>query len=1700
MVLVACRGNLIPVFVHRMLQPGCDEGNGIVHSEDLAAPAASQETGDVNDNTKNTTCAETNEVVSTSREASPSNLQKSSFDEATAEERGDDLTETGTSVAENETEATVQSEIGVIAPLVGDMEQAVVTEETCSSYQSTEEFHHTAIPEDPNDEPLRMVSEQPEKYGIRDLAASEGSVLSSTNTSETVSGVGEVSDETGSESKNSNILPSEVPNCTSHAATHFSMEESTTIDMEEPPIVDMEESPIADMKKLPMVDMKKLPMVDMKKSPMVDMEESPMVDMEESPMVDMKKSPMVDMEESPTVDMEESPTVDMEESPTVDMEESPMVDMEESPMVDMEESPMVDMKESPMVDTEEKMLNGFSSNERPEDSGTEWDSSISKEQLNPVSVPNMLEIDSEVVNTLPKPDEDQRINIALANPSLDNSQIDIGERSESVTSSQILKENVNNNMESKISKQELAVKPNDESTIINETPEKSSNPVDELDNNSQLEDAPMELITDSNISNVHISKNDSESVDSSVNENAISIIRETSPSPDNSLNVAQTTLRDDSFEQHDALAESTAIEIGPVEIEETGVVEHTADDTTEHDDVAAVECLPESLLPDDSCLDIPKCESDVSDANKATAEEVLPMEASVTDNDLQYDDVKHEELEEEFVVNEGNDVIISEDSSVGENKPFLAANEDQNSNSAADNSMGYKSFEMDSFGSSYIEEDCDKSPSKCKSDQNSLPKCRMTRTYVCEYCSMTTQNPRDHLHHMRDCHGEQIHIYECDSCQYASKNFTKLMRHMQMVHKTYSNGEMEVNGVRKKVKPSKFRALPNSNSDGQVVTQKLKIVKSPKSSYDRLPIVEQPMDYEVEDEDEERTPASSPPEEKKEERILYCEQCEFTCKSRKHMSKHEVSCHLKKTFYRCSKCNYVTHLKGRYAKHVKYHQLPIVKCEYCDFRTPYRWNLDRHLKNHSDDGEFKCHLCNFSASIKQSLTVHVANHHLTPEQIKERELKRTIGISDPQDYAPEDDELELMKMERDEHPDAFQLADIASQSFTVSNIDMGSHDESTKSNDGIDDSSNGESRKKKPKIKLTFKKMKSPKETSGAQDSNERHNFDKDFIHPDDLVHRNGNVYIKNFKCNHCSFKAAFKSDLERHEKKVHEESIDTKKSKKIFRSSSSGTLSTCSDPDIGREDVSADGSEFRERFSSPSESMEDASDESHSGRSADCKDKKKGTFLEDLQEKLSNTNAQNLVCQYCGHNSKCLSESVRHQKLHLSVKSTSASPSMSARCQFCKQHCKSTNELVSHLKVCSEARKNQISDSAGRKQSTLSKNSAEESNHFDHDEDSKESGVLEVDTRSRSASRHSSDAESSSREPSEKRAVELSREQSSEERTPDVDGFISEDKQSSGKKGRTYTKRVYRCPQCKFWSSTASRFHVHIVGHFNKKPYVCSECNYRSNWRWDITKHIKIRISKDHTHKTAEVLINDETAEKNYDKYERYISIIQLEDKVGNGERETMSRRSKTKRSAEATNIEAANESSVVAKKLKQEKNATDQENANCEIRKDSASSKASVPPPMVKIPLDASLISVPSLPKLTRAPNQLTEPTDKSSSSRGSSPSLVPQNPNIADHRSSVESCSTDRSSIVDAPSVDVKSPPRMSTSPAKALKPPPLLALKGLVNLPTSSSLGHSRVSMVQQQTTASQSLLSGGGQYQIITPQVSLCLINEIRTIP
>lgn len=102
--------------------------------------------------------------------------------------------------------------------------------------------------------------------------------------------------------------------------------------------------------------------------------------------------------------------------------------------------------------------------------------------------------------------------------------------------------------------------------------------------------------------------------------------------------------------------------------------------------------------------------------------------------------------------------------------------------------------------------------------------------------------------------------------------------------------------------------------------------------------------------------------------------------------------------------------------------------------------------------------------------------------------------------------------------------------------------------------------------------------------------------------------------------------------------------------------------------------------------------------KSPEAMKKKNSSFFDQMKEKFGAGESCNLVCNLCGHESKCLSESLRHQKTH-NIQSSgnsncgstvfSGADLSSTRCQYCRQRCKTSADLLVHLKSCAEANKN---------------------------------------------------------------------------------------------------------------------------------------------------------------------------------------------------------------------------------------------------------------------------------------------------------------------------------------------------------------------------------------------------------------------------
>nr|NP_001260428.1 uncharacterized protein Dmel_CG9932, isoform D [Drosophila melanogaster]AGB92963.1 uncharacterized protein Dmel_CG9932, isoform D [Drosophila melanogaster] len=795
--------------------------------------------------------------------------------------------------------------------------------------------------------------------------------------------------------------------------------------------------------------------------------------------------------------------------------------------------------------------------------------------------------------------------------------------------------------------------------------------------------------------------------------------------------------------------------------------------------------------------------------------------------------------------------------------------------------------------------------------EEGLPQCKIKRNYSCNHCAYFTQNPRYHLTHLRDVHGEKIVINKCKLCLYASRHFQKLVRHMKMVHGCTDgipSGHGQARGKRGMSREARKRRLEESVGvmGGQSLTvtvpdvptleqvkrelllqeeklqrdiqafnqrqreeqqreqqRELELVAT--SAYERQ--MQVLRDYERQSPAEPPTPSptsgsATPPSngEEPQNRLLKCSACEFTTLYRTQLRAHELAEHGKTKFFRCDKCSYVTHIKARFSKHVKYHSMPMIKCVTCDFRTPYKWNLDRHMKNHGGAGAFKCAACDFTADIKQSLTVHEMNHHVPPVgnagSIWPRRQNK-VGASEMcEDFLSDSAELE--------------------DQYNNNNVD----DEL----DGVDDADEAMSGGEEQPLHLHH--------------YGKRSKYD-DEEEPTDLSQKGG--------CS--SDTSSVGTPTPRAQRTMPNLIPISKGAKDVLNLSKETNASRSSLTEIASMFFNEKQiSEMLDKSDVPQLSPATTVASQNSTRSQLTK---KSSFMDKLK---TGAQHENLVCQ-CGHVAKCLSESIIHGKSchasaviidedeaglheddgddrleideddedHHSHSALNLSVTGSTRCQHCRHRCKSSTDLMHHLKQCVEAIRcaNEMYDSNSGEsgdrrpdsQSLQQQAAVQQQRVCIWNKATKEiiaaaAASLQQDKNNHNLVKSPTGSQAASNEENSYYGVETA--PGYGEMTPEEEAANSS------------LKKVYKCPHCSFWASTASRFHVHIVGHLNKKPFECSLCSYRSNWRWDITKHIRLKTIRDPSHKTAKVLMNDETGRRNYTKYNKYITLMKVTEEDG--------------------------------------------------------------------------------------------------------------------------------------------------------------------------------------------------------------------------
>ncbi|KAM3962769.1 uncharacterized protein ACR2FA_003152 [Aphomia sociella] len=682
-------------------------------------------------------------------------------------------------------------------------------------------------------------------------------------------------------------------------------------------------------------------------------------------------------------------------------------------------------------------------------------------------------------------------------------------------------------------------------------------------------------------------------------------------------------------------------------------------------------------------------------------------------------------------------------------------------------------------------------------EESELPQCKIRRNYNCTKCTFYTQNPRVYLIHIRDVHFEKFKIYDCPYCVYASRHHQKLLRHMKMVHvapTSTSNGKMEQD-----IRPPMVDTI-----------EPLERIE------DLLEEVEEceDVDMDAEDCNDESFTRSTDLE-------VDGDRSSFNDMNESDATKN------KSKYFSCVKCNYVTHIRARFTKHVKYHSMPMIKCTICDFRTPYKWNLDRHMKNHGGSGSFTCFMCNFTADIKQSLTVHEMNHHTPPvgQSMPSRRRNR-VGASD---IVLENLESYVTKEEegsgdsRSSNSASEMGLQYAEREIISCNSDSNDTEMSTKKDaQQLSDGQNQYS-------------------PNSGTDDGKYHKQSRKIPRPiPQLIPLNASTPNQNKTCSGEPPSKKFKESL-------NTESNDSI-SNKFENLPADITLIPVSNTSTSTKDTIVR--------------------------------KKNESFFDKLKERLLTETGEegSLICKNCGFESKCLSEHSVHEKncssqFNRAAPNTLLSSLSSTRCQNCRHRCKSSADLYIHMQTCrkNDKREGDQSTEINNQDGSLATTSAQERDAVPHP---MENVVFVWNNINPDVNKFDTPL-----------GININDDSTLPELHRNYDAEIVDDNESMNlSPSQAAGKKVFKCPHCAFWASTASRFHVHIVGHLNKKPFECSLCKYKSNWRWDITKHIKLKSARDPEHNEAKVLMTDETGRRNYSKYNKFLAMSVLNE---NGENE---------------------------------------------------------------------------------------------------------------------------------------------------------------------------------------------------------------------
>ncbi|XP_046336984.2 zinc finger protein Xfin-like isoform X2 [Haliotis rufescens] len=653
----------------------------------------------------------------------------------------------------------------------------------------------------------------------------------------------------------------------------------------------------------------------------------------------------------------------------------------------------------------------------------------------------------------------------------------------------------------------------------------------------------------------------------------------------------------------------------------------------------------------------------------------------------------------------------------------------------------------------------------------SLPPPLVNRNYRCSQCTYATTKSKMFLYHQIDSHGAKINVFPCQFCEYATKYKHKVRRHIQFAHKEKLAEGRLIHGFEEGGVLGELEAAAESNKTsrkektaGSLFRKALSRVSSKSKAIKKKPLPQKTYPHIM------RIKTSSGAD------MFKCKLCLYSGKNRHQAVKHVKACHTGAKTFSCWICPFKTKSKNDFYQHKSTHGASSAQyqCPECLYATDFKPNFDRHMENHKANKPFKCTICSYSTGHDGALKRHMTNHHPLTEKNESivfggeivdtdgNDLDGTAGDSKEEDEMDEEEALDVDDEEYDPRApegvpgyprrsgnrNSCELCGLSYKRLS----DLGRH--------------------MKIKHNTSLREMKE----NPIQIENENSN---DSFGEDSSWAKSQTSWKDKAKCKFCSYIAKWPSDLRRH-MAVHSVEKRFKCPYCMKKYKYLGDLNVHVRRDHNREP-------------------------------------------EDIEVQrvaivpLKKSSPQIFRCPACTFTTKWKSEMERHSHMHKEEKAY--------QCRKCDYQTYWRGDIGRHI---------------FRHHADLMPKDTKDVNI-------KEFMIVRPERKAVKSRVHKALHLTESIDPDDSASVVIP-----EPMNTSVDDHESDSLSttSSASPQKDVHGTPSKCNHCDFVTNAPSKLKAHIATHFNLKQFKCPICGRRSNWKWDVRKHMK----KDHPESNADV------------------------------------------------------------------------------------------------------------------------------------------------------------------------------------------------------------------------------------------------------